>query len=65
MTWAQMKCDPAETSRRQAVVVRLNKLWDKRRDADPETVKRIDREFRAIKGEESHWLKNAAYFLYI
>ena len=65
MTWAQMKCDPAEVTRRQAVCVRLNKLYDKRQDADPETVKRIDREFRAIKGAESHWLKEAAYFLYI
>ena len=65
MTWAQMKCDPEETARRQAVAVRINKLFDKRRDADPATVKRIDREMRAIKAEESHWLKNAAYFLYI
>ena len=65
MTWAQMKCDPAETSRRQDVVVRLNKLWDKRRDADPATLKKVDKAIRAIKAEESHWLKNAAYFLYI
>ena len=65
MTWAQMKVDPEETARRQAVAVRINKLYDKRQDADPATVKRIDREFRAIKAAESHWLKNAAYFLYI
>lgn len=65
VTWAQMKVDPEETARRQAVAVRINKLFDKRQDADPKTVKRIDREFRAIKAAESHWLKNAAYFLYI
>lgn len=65
MTWAQMKVDPEETARRQAVAVRLNKLFDKRQNADPKTVKRIDREFRVIKAAESHWLKNAAYFLYI
>ena len=47
------------------MVVRINKLWDKRQDADPATVKKIDREFRAIKASESHWLKNAAYFMYI
>ena len=65
MTWAQMKVDPEETARRQAVAVRLNKLWEKRQDADPVTVKRINREFKAIKAAESHWLKDAAYFLYI
>ena len=65
MTWAQMKCDPAELTRRQAVAVRINKLFDKRHDADPDAAKRIDREFRAIKAAESHWLKEAAYFLYI
>ena len=64
MTWAQMKVDPEETARRQAVAVRINKLWFKRQDADPATVKRIDREFRVIKAAESHWLKEAAYFLY-
>lgn len=65
MTWAQMNVDPDETARRQAVAVRINKLFDKRQDADPATVKKIDREFRSIKAAESHWLKNAAYFLYI
>ena len=65
MTWAQMKCDPAETSRRQDVAVRLNKLWDKRKNADTATVKRIDRAIKTIKQEESYWLKDAAYFLYI
>ena len=65
MTWAQMHCDPAETSRRQDVAVRLNKLWDKRKDADPGTVKKIDRAIKTIKQDESYWLKDAAYFLYI
>ena len=65
MTWAQMNVDPNETARRQAVAVRINKLFDKRQAADPDTAKRIDREFRAIKAAESHWLKEAAFFLYI
>lgn len=59
-----MKCDPAELTRRQAVAVRINKLFDKRQAADTDTAKRIDREFRAIKAAESHWLKEAAYFIY-
>lgn len=64
MTWAQMKCDPAEMSRRQDVVARLNKLWDKRQDADPETMRKVDKAIKAIKRDESDWLKNAAYFMY-
>jgi hypothetical protein len=65
MTWAQMGATPAETSRRQAVVVRLNLLWSKRnRTEDPATQKRIDREINRIRADESHWLKNAAYWFY-
>ena len=65
MTWAQMGATPAETSRRQTVVVRLNLLWNKRnRTEDPAKQKRIDREINRIRADESHWLKNAAYWLY-
>lgn len=65
MTWAQMGATPAETSRRQVVVVRLNLLWSKRsRTEDPATQKRLDREINRIRADESHWLKNAAYWLY-
>lgn len=66
MTWASMKVDPAETSRRQAVVVRMNLLWSKRNKTDDKgKQKRIDRELSRIRANESHWLKDAAYFLYI
>ena len=66
MTWAQMKVDPAETSRRQAVVVRMNLLYSKRnKTEDKQKQKRIDRELSRIRANESFWLKDAAYFLYI
>lgn len=65
MTWVQMKCDPAETSRRQSVVVRLNLLWNKRNNTDDtKKQKRIDREIARIRAGESHWLKDSAYWLY-
>ena len=64
MTWAQMKCDPAETSRRQDVVARLNKLWDKRKDADTDELRKIDRRISEIRRDEAEWLKPAAFFLY-
>ena len=65
MTYAQMKCDPAETSRRQGVVVRLNLLWSKRNHTeDKQKQKRIDREINRIRADESCWLKEAAFFLY-
>ena len=65
MTWAQMKCDPAETSRRQSVVVRLNLLWHKRNTTeDTGKRKRIDREIARIRADESAWMKEAAYWLY-
>ena len=65
MTWAQMKCNPAETERRQKVVVRLNLLWSKRNKTDDkQKQKRIDREMSRIRADESHWLKEAAFFLY-
>lgn len=66
MTWASMKVDPAETSRRQAVVVRMNLLWSKRNKTDDKgKQKRLDRELSRIRANESFWLKDAAYFLYI
>ena len=65
MTWAQMKVDPAETSRRQSVVVRLNLLWSKRNKTDDkQKQKRIDREINRIRSDESHWLKEVAFFMY-
>jgi peptide subunit release factor 1 (eRF1) len=65
MTWAAMKCDPAETSRRQTVCARLNKLWSKREHTeDKQTRKRLDREINRIRSDESHWLKEAAFWLY-
>ena len=65
MTWAQMKCNPTETERRQKVVVRLNLLWSKRNKTDDkQKQKRIDREMSRIRADESHWLKEAAFFLY-
>lgn len=54
MTWASMKVDPAETSRRQAVVVRMNLLWSKRNKTDDKgKQKRIDRELSRIRANES------------
>ena len=64
MTWAAMKVSPAEVERRQGVCVRMNKLWHKRNNADKATQKRIDRELSRIRADESHWLKDAAYWLY-
>ena len=64
MTWAAMKVSPAEVERRQGVCVRMNKLWHKRNNADKTTQKRIDRELSRIRADESHWLKDAAYWLY-
>lgn len=64
MTWAAMKVPAAEVERRQSVCVRMNKLWHKRNNADKATQKRIDRELSRIRADESHWLKDAAYWLY-
>ena len=65
MTWAAMKVDPAETSRRQTVCVRLNTLWAKRNKTDDkQKQKRIDREISRIRADESSWLKPVAYWLY-
>ena len=65
MTWAQMKVDPAELSRRQAVAVRINRIWDKRNAApDDKTRRRFDRQIGVIRKPEAGWLKEAAYFLY-
>lgn len=65
MTWAQMGVDPAETSRRQTVCVRLNKLWFKREHTeDKKTRKRLDREINRIRADESNWLKPVAYWMY-
>ena len=65
MTWQAMGVSPAETSRRQAVVVRMNLLWSKRnKTEDKAKQKRLDRELSRIRADESHWLKEAAFFLY-
>ena len=65
MTWAAMKVDPAEVSRRQTVCVRLNTLWAKRNKTDDrQKQKRIDREISRIRADESSWLKPVAYWLY-
>ena len=65
MTWAAMKADPAEITRRQTVCNRLNKLWSKRNSTeDKQTRKRIDREINRIRANESAWLKPVAYWLY-
>ena len=65
MTLKAMGVSPAETERRQGVCVRLNLLWNKRNHTeDPKTIKRIDRDIARIKSDESHWLKEAAFFLY-
>ena len=65
MTWAAMKCDHAETTRRLTVCVRLNTLWAKRNKTDDkQKQKRIDREIARIRANESHWLKPVAYWLY-
>ena len=65
MTWAQMKVDPAELSRRQAVAVRINRIWDKRNAApDEKTRRRFDRQIGVIRKQEAHWLKEAAWFLF-
>lgn len=66
MTWKAMNVDPAETERRQSVVVRMNLLWSKRnRTDDRAKQKRLDRELSRIRADESWWLKDAAFFLYL
>lgn len=65
MTWAQMGVSPAETTRRQTVVVRLNLLWSKRNKTDDrQKQKRLDREINRIRSDESYWLKEVAFFMY-
>ena len=65
MTWAQMGCTPAETERRQAACMRMNKLWNKRNNTDDKaTQKRLDREIDRMRRQEAPWLKDIAYWLY-
>lgn len=65
MTWAQMGVSPAETTRRQTVVIRLNLLWSKRNKTDDvQKKKRLDREINRIRSDESYWLKEVAFFMY-
>ena len=65
MTWAAMKVDEKEVFRRQTVCNRLNLLWNRRNHTDDKDKrKRIDRELSRIRADESHWLKDAAYWLY-
>lgn len=65
MTWAQMGVSPAETTRRQNVVVRLNLLWSKRNKTDDvQKQKRLDKEINRIRSDESYWLKEVAFFMY-
>ena len=65
MTWAQMKCTPAEVTRRQDACVRMNKLWSKRNSTDDtKERKRLDREIDRIRRQEAPWLKDVAYWLY-
>lgn len=65
MTFKAMGCDPEETARRQGVCVRINLLYDRLTGCmDQAKRKRIEREMRQIKRDESGWLKEAAYFLY-
>lgn len=65
MTYAQAfnGADPEEVTRRHAVCVKLNNLWDRRQE-DPENRMTYDRKISAIKREEAGWLKEAAFFLY-
>ena len=56
--------EPAEVERRHAVIVRINKLWDKQQTADPDTFRKCDRQLKEIKRTEAHWLKTAAFFFY-
>ena len=65
MTWAQMNVSPAETERRQAVCVRMNKLWHKRNSTDDKAAqKRLDRELDRMRRAEAPWLRHIAYWLY-
>lgn len=65
MTYKEMKCTPAERSRRIEVCNRLNVLWNKRQRTDDKAKrKRIDRNISRIRATESGWLREAAYFMY-
>ena len=65
MTWAQMKVDPAELSRRQAVAGKINRIWAKRNAApDEKTRRRFDRQIGVIRKQEAGWLKEAAWFMF-
>lgn len=65
MTWAAMKVSPTEVERRQAVCVRMNKIWNKRNHTeDKQTQKRLDREIDRMRRQEAPWLKDIAYWLY-
>lgn len=65
MTYAQAfkGADPEEVTRRHAVCVKLNKLWDAMQE-NPENRMAYYRKISAIKREEAGWLKEAAFFLY-
>ena len=65
MTWAQMGCTPAETTRRMEACERMNKLWRKRNSTDDKAKqKRLEREIDRIRRAEAPWLKNIAFWLY-
>lgn len=67
MTYAQMGkgISATEMERRMEVVVRMNKLWDKRNACeDKAEQKRIDKRIDSIRRAETSWMKEAAWFLY-
>ena len=64
MTFKQMHVDPEETARRISVCERLNILCNKRRTAEPDKAKRIDRSIAEILRQERPWMKDIVYFAY-
>ena len=65
MTFKQMKCEPAEITRRQEVCSKLNVLCFKRdHTEDGAKRKRIDRHIAEILRQERPWMKDIVYFAY-
>ena len=67
MTYAQMGkgVSATEMERRMEVIIRMNKLWDKRNACGNQAEqKRIDKRIDSIRRAETGWLKEVAWFLY-
>ena len=67
MTYAETFKDieTAERNRRMEIIVRLNKLWDKKQACvDEAKQKRIEKQINLVARQERSWMKEVAWFLY-